>query len=150
MRESTFTLVYWGFIPSFPTKGQLDNGDIYHINWWSSDFKKPINSSSIDLEVHSIRESFVWGLVPEPRNGFDESKDWSTKIHPPKKNRRIGEQIQGWSPQIQGWCPQNPRLMPPPPNPRLMPPKKTWFCRDLFVYLIGSTGTVKIKPTNFP
>ena len=22
MRESTFTLVYWGFIPSFPTKGQ--------------------------------------------------------------------------------------------------------------------------------
>ena len=24
MRESTFTLVYWGFIPSFPTKGQLD------------------------------------------------------------------------------------------------------------------------------
>ncbi len=23
MRESTFTLVYWGFIPSFPTKGQL-------------------------------------------------------------------------------------------------------------------------------
>ncbi len=25
MRESTFTLVYWGFIPSFPTKGQLAN-----------------------------------------------------------------------------------------------------------------------------
>ena len=25
MRESTFTLVYWGFIPSFPTKGQLDD-----------------------------------------------------------------------------------------------------------------------------
>ena len=24
MRESTFTLVYWGFILSFPTKGQLD------------------------------------------------------------------------------------------------------------------------------
>ena len=24
MRESTFTLVYWGFIPSFPTKGQPD------------------------------------------------------------------------------------------------------------------------------
>ena len=23
MRESTFTLVYWGFIPSFPTKSQL-------------------------------------------------------------------------------------------------------------------------------
>ena len=23
MRESTFTLVYWGFTPSFPTKGQL-------------------------------------------------------------------------------------------------------------------------------
>ena len=23
MRESTFTLVYWGFILSFPTKGQL-------------------------------------------------------------------------------------------------------------------------------
>ena len=23
MRESTFTLVYWGFIPSFSTKGQL-------------------------------------------------------------------------------------------------------------------------------
>ena len=23
--ESTFTLVYWGFIPSFPTKGQLEN-----------------------------------------------------------------------------------------------------------------------------
>ncbi len=22
--ESTFTLVYWGFIPSFPTKGQLE------------------------------------------------------------------------------------------------------------------------------
>ncbi len=26
MRESTFTLVYWGFIPSFPTKGQLGKG----------------------------------------------------------------------------------------------------------------------------
>ncbi len=25
MREWTFTLVYWGFIPSFPTKGQLDD-----------------------------------------------------------------------------------------------------------------------------
>ena len=25
---STFTLVYWGFIPSFPTKGQLDDGGL--------------------------------------------------------------------------------------------------------------------------
>ena len=34
MRESTFTLVYWGFIPSFPTKGQLDN-DKSFIGLWN-------------------------------------------------------------------------------------------------------------------
>ncbi len=28
---STFTLVYWGFIPSFPTKGQLEKG--FQTNW---------------------------------------------------------------------------------------------------------------------
>ena len=33
MRESTFTLVYWGFIPSFPTKGQL----VSYVNFKSSD-----------------------------------------------------------------------------------------------------------------
>ena len=30
MRESTFTLVYWGLIPSFPTKGELVHGPSKH------------------------------------------------------------------------------------------------------------------------
>ncbi len=33
MRESTFTLVYWGFIPSFPTEGQLE--------FWGPEFSEP-------------------------------------------------------------------------------------------------------------
>ena len=51
MRESTFTLVYWGFIPSFPTKGQL--------------------------VVYLFMTFAVWfgkGIIhPDPRPGLEES-----------------------------------------------------------------------------
>ena len=57
MRESTFTLVYWGFIPSFPTKGQLvTRGLPKHYYSTTSKSWVPILSSKLSWRETSLAD----------------------------------------------------------------------------------------------
>ena len=86
MMESTFTLVYWGFIPSFPTKGQLDNlgvgikwmsyfasvwdflemkhasANCQHVWWWVWRFHHPCWGNEISENYLSLEENLIWLL----------------------------------------------------------------------------------------
>ena len=79
MRESTFTLVYWGFIPSFPTKGQL----VFWENVPCPNLLRKQNRNHISFQL-SMRIIFS-GIRDHllGHDGTDEkSQNCSFQIHP--------------------------------------------------------------------
>ncbi len=65
MRESTFTVVYWGFIPSFPTKGQLVEkyklkNDQRKSALWNV---KSSNTLPNNKTVHTLLIDIAWDII---------------------------------------------------------------------------------------